>query len=59
VARKKKESHEAVEHEHITDDAVQLSQSWIATEEETKGPEKIESDLEKHPKFSKFKGEMK
>lgn len=52
--KKKKESHE-VELEHITDDAVQLSESWI--EPEQKREQKIESDFEKHPKFAKFKGE--
>ncbi len=46
--KKKKETHEEVE--HISDDAVQLSESWIAEE-----PKKIETDLEKHAKFSKFK----
>ncbi len=53
-AKKKKDSHEAVEHEHITDDAVQLHESWI---EEPKAEQKLETDFEKHSKFSKFKGE--
>jgi hypothetical protein len=62
MAKKKKESHEEVifangavlpplheEVQHVSDDAVQLSEAWIAEE-----PKK-ESDFEKHPKFSKFK----